>query len=43
MNRYLIISPRCAYFVTARDIASAVMQASMWNTVRVVKWMEQPE
>lgn len=41
MNRYLIITPRCVYFVNASDITSASIQASMWNTCRVVKWMPQ--
>lgn len=39
MNTYLVISPRCVYFVTARDIGSAALLASMWNSVRVIKWL----
>ena len=42
MNRYLVITPRCAYFVDAIDITSAVLLASIWNTCRVIKWMTQP-
>jgi hypothetical protein len=38
MNRYLVLTPRCAYFVTARDIESAAMLASIWNHVRIIKW-----
>jgi hypothetical protein len=42
MNRYLVIAPHCAYFVTAHDIESAVLLASIWSSVRVIKWMPQP-
>lgn len=43
MNRYLVLAPHCAYFVTARDIESAVRLAGIWNSVRIIKWMPQPE
>jgi hypothetical protein len=43
MNRYLIITPQCAYFVSAVDIASAALLASIWNSCRIIKWMVQNE
>lgn len=39
MNRYLVITRQCSYFINASNIENAVLQVSIWNTVRVVKWM----
>ena len=39
MNTYLVLTPQCVYFINASDLASAALQASIWNSCRVVKWM----